>query len=135
MYVMSGSAEWMLDVIGAGATASSAIEWHESWAKSREANVVQDEIEDIHAEGHKKPPVHAIQESAFASAWGVQLYFLLKRAFQSYWRNPTYLMAKYVLNIVGGLFIGFTFFKAKDSVQGTQNKLFVSCHTGEFCGG
>jgi len=29
-----------------------------------------------------------------------------------------------MLNIVGGLFIGFTFFKAKDTIQGTQNKLF-----------
>ena len=36
-----------------------------------------------------------------------------------------YLMAKLILNIVGGLFIGFTFFKAKHSIQGTQNKLFA----------
>ena len=35
-------------------------------------------------------------------------------------------MAKLALNAVGGLFIGFTFFKADDSQQGTQNKLFVS---------
>lgn len=34
-------------------------------------------------------------------------------------------MAKIALNIVAGLFIGFTFFKAKDTLQGTQDKLFV----------
>jgi ATP-binding cassette subfamily G (WHITE) protein 2 (SNQ2) len=34
-------------------------------------------------------------------------------------------MAKLVLNIVGGLFIGFTFWKSKDTLQGTQNKLFA----------
>ncbi|KAJ3529193.1 hypothetical protein NM688_g7886 [Phlebia brevispora] len=34
-------------------------------------------------------------------------------------------MAKIALNIVAGLFIGFTFFKAKDTQQGTQNKLFA----------
>ena len=45
-----------------------------------------------------------------------------------YWRSPTYLTAKMMLNIVGGLFIGFTFFKRNDSVEGTQNKLFVRTH-------
>jgi len=118
-------AEWMLDVIGAGATASSTIDWYNVWAGSKEANVVQEEIENIHTEGRKKPPVTAIQKSAFATSWGVQLYFLLKRGFQSYWRNPAYVLAKIMLNIVGGLFIGFTFFKSDDSMQGTQNKLFA----------
>jgi ABC-type multidrug transport system permease subunit len=42
----------------------------------------------------------------------------------SYWRDPTYLMSKLSLNIIGGLFIGF-FFKSKDTIQGTRNKLFV----------
>jgi ATP-binding cassette subfamily G (WHITE) protein 2 (SNQ2) len=31
-----------------------------------------------------------------------------------------------MLNIIGGLFIGFTFFKTGDSIQDSQNKLFVS---------
>ena len=36
-------------------------------------------------------------------------------------------MAKLMLNIVGGLLIGFTFFKRSNSLEGTQNKnLFVS---------
>lgn len=43
-----------------------------------------------------------------------------------HWRDPTYTRAKLALNIVAALFIGFTFFKAKDSIQGTQNKIFVS---------
>ena len=34
-------------------------------------------------------------------------------------------MAKLILQIVGGLFIGFTFFQAKNTQQGTQNKLFA----------
>lgn len=37
-------------------------------------------------------------------------------------------MAKIMLNIVGGLFIGFTFFQRNDSLEGTQNKLFVRIH-------
>lgn len=34
-------------------------------------------------------------------------------------------MAKIALQIVGGLFIGFTFWKSKNTQQGTQNKLFA----------
>ena len=45
-----------------------------------------------------------------------------------YWRSPTYLMAKMMLNIVGGLFVGFTFFKRDNSLDGTQNKIFVRIH-------
>lgn len=115
----------MLDVIGAGATASSIIDWHSAWLESKEAAQIQDDIEGIYTEGRKKPPVRAIQASDFATLWPTQLYYVTKRAFQSYWRNPTYLMAKLFLNIAGGLFTGFTFFKADNSLQGTQNKLFV----------
>jgi ATP-binding cassette subfamily G (WHITE) protein 2 (SNQ2) len=50
---------------------------------------------------------------------------LLIRNSQAYWRDPTYLFAKIALNVVAALFIGFTFFKAKDSIQGTQNQLFA----------
>jgi len=39
--------------------------------------------------------------------------------------QPVYLMAKLVLNIGAGLFIGFTFFKSNNSQQGTQNQLFA----------
>ncbi|KAG1802579.1 ABC-2 type transporter, partial [Suillus variegatus] len=53
-----------------------------------------------------------------------QFVTLTHRNFQAYWRNPTYIRAKFVLSIFGGLLMGFTFFQANDSLQGTQNKLF-----------
>lgn len=115
----------MLDVIGAGATASSSIDWHETWNKSSEKEAVLQHLDHIHAEGRARPPIHATRTSEFATSWGFQLYTLSKRAFEAYWRNPTYLIAKLFLNIAAGLFIGFTFFKAKDSMQGAQNKIFV----------
>lgn len=49
----------------------------------------------------------------------------MKRDFQRSWRDTEYLIAKFALNIMAGLFIGFTFWRAKGSLQGTQNKLFV----------
>ena len=51
---------------------------------------------------------------------------LLRRDAQAHWRDPTYLIAKVALNIAAALLIGFTFFKAKTTIQGTQNHLFVS---------
>lgn len=122
----------MLDVIGAGATAVTDRDWHDVWVNSKGATQLNDDIEAIHTEGRKQPPVHATLQSTFASSWPHQTVALVERQFQSYWRDPTYLMSKLTLNIIGGLFIGFTFFKSKDSIQDTQNKVFVRL---SFCVG
>lgn len=114
----------MLDVIGAGATASSAQNWYEVWKKAPESKQVQDELDQI-TTGNAGSAVSTELHSEFATMWGYQTWELLKRNMIAHWRNPTYLVAKLVLNAVGGLFIGFTFFKSKDTQQGTQNKLFV----------
>lgn len=116
----------MLDVIGAGATASSKQDWYEIWKGSKDAMEVQRDIERIHTEGRNRPAIEATLRTEFATSLGYQIYELTKRNTQSHCRDATYLVAKLVLNIASGLFIGFTFYKAKDSLQGTQNKLFVS---------
>ncbi|KAG5644211.1 hypothetical protein DXG03_008874 [Asterophora parasitica] len=118
-------AEFMLDVIGAGATATSEQDWHAIWKRSSEAVETQEELESIHKDGRSRPPVEATIHSEFATPWVHQLKELCFRDTRAHWRSPTYLMAKLVLNIFGGLFIGFTFFKAKNTQQGTQNQLFA----------
>jgi ATP-binding cassette subfamily G (WHITE) protein 2 (SNQ2) len=115
----------MLDVIGAGATATTAFDWHTIWTNSSEAAALQEEIEKIHDEGRARPVVQAQLPTEFATSWSHQVMFLTQRNFQAYWRNPTYLMAKFALCIACGLLIGFTFFNTSDSLQGTQTKLFV----------
>lgn len=50
-------AEYMLDVIGAGATATSEIDWYNKWVESKEVLEVQKEIDNIHEEGRGRPPV------------------------------------------------------------------------------
>ncbi|KAL4248575.1 ABC transporter superfamily protein [Abortiporus biennis] len=117
-------AEYILEVIGAGATARADQDWHEVWKNSNEAQQVQKEIEEIHAEGRSRPPPPAAQKTKYATTWFYQFYSLLKRDMEAHWREPTYILAKIGLNITAGLFIGFTFFKSKDTLQGTQNKLF-----------
>ena len=120
------SAEYMLDVIGAGATATSELDWYSIWCNSKEFLDVQAEINSIHLDGRNRPVLEATIRSEFATRWLYQVNELFIRNARAYWRNPAYIFSKLVLNIVGGLFIGFTFFKAKDTQQGTQDKLFVS---------
>lgn len=122
----------MLDVIGAGATASTDRDWYESWLNSKERQEADEQLRKIHEEGRKEAPVSATLKSTFANPWLYQARVVVARSQLSYWRDPTYLMSKLSLNIVGGLFIGFTFFKSKDTIQDSQNKLFVS---GGFSGG
>ena len=115
----------MLDVIGAGATAVADKDWHQVWVESNECQSLGDEIDRLHAEGRSHPPVAATVTTQFATPWTYQTRTLLQRQNLVFWRDPMYLVSKLSLNIIGGLFIGFTFFKSKDTIQGTQNKLFV----------
>jgi ATP-binding cassette subfamily G (WHITE) protein 2 (SNQ2) len=84
----------MLDVIGAGATAVSDRDWHEEWLKSAGSRELKADIDRIHSEGRSRPPVAATLQSEFATSWTHQTRYLIVRGFQSYWRDPTYLMAK-----------------------------------------
>ncbi|KAJ7067216.1 pleiotropic drug resistance ABC transporter [Mycena amicta] len=118
-------AEFMLDAIGAGATATSAQDWDAVWRKSPESSQVQEEMERIHAEGRARGAAEATFHSQFATPWIQQATNLMRRDLRFRWRDPSYLIAKLVLNIAAGLFIGFTFFKAKATQQGTQNQLFA----------
>ncbi|KAG2118374.1 ABC-2 type transporter-domain-containing protein [Suillus clintonianus] len=117
-------AEYMLDVIGAGAAAVSTTDWYDVWKHSLEAMQLQVQIEKMHEHGRTRSRQLGVRYPVFATTWLHQFTTLTQRNFQAYWRNPTYIRAKFVLNIVGGLLVGFTFFQADNSLQGTQNKLF-----------
>ncbi|OSD01072.1 pleiotropic drug resistance ABC transporter [Trametes coccinea BRFM310] len=118
-------AEYILDVIGAGATATTDIDWYAVWKKSPLYTQAYEEIERIHEDGRKRGPVQATLTNTYPTGWGFQLRTLLTRDAQAHWRDPTYLIAKLALNIASALLIGFTFFKAKTTIQGTQNHLFA----------
>ncbi|KAH9995929.1 ABC-2 type transporter-domain-containing protein [Russula compacta] len=118
-------AEYILDVIGAGATATTETEWHGVWKNSPEARAVDEELNHILQDGRKRHAVDTEQHSEFSTSWIYQVRILWDREMIRHWRDATYLLAKLALNVVAGLFIGFTFFQAKDSIQGTQNKIFA----------
>lgn len=116
----------MLDVNGAGATATVDRDWHGVWVNSQECQEATEKLNAIHDEEREQSPVwdwksevHLCEPLGLSSTQR-------RKAFLTYWRDPTYLMSKLVLNILGGLFIEFTFFDSKDTIQDSQNKLFVS---------
>lgn len=119
-------AEYILDVIGAGATATTDTEWNGVWKSSPEARAVDEELDILLQDGRKRHAVDTEQHSEFSTSWIYQVKTLWEREMIRHWRDATYLTAKLALNVVAALFIGFTFFQAKDSIQGTQNKIFAS---------
>jgi ATP-binding cassette subfamily G (WHITE) protein 2 (SNQ2) len=118
-------AEYILDVIGAGATASTSDDWHSLWKNSPNAKEADEELDTLLQDGRKRHAVDTAQHSEFSTSWLYQVMTLWEREAIRHWRDPTYLLAKLALNVVAALFVGFTFFKAKDSIQGTQNKIFA----------
>lgn len=118
-------AEWMLNIVGAGPTGKSKQDWHEVWKKSHEAVAVQEELQRINDEmGGEITESEPGSHSEYAMPFYSQFIAVTIRVFQQYWRTPDYVMGKLVLGILSALFIGFTFFHADSTRQGTQNVIF-----------
>jgi len=79
---------------------------HSIWNSTKEAMEVHKELDGIHDRGRNLPAVQATLHGEFATSWFNQLWQLLYRSSRAHWRSPTYLMAKLILNIFAGLFIG-----------------------------
>ena len=119
-----GRAEFMLDVIGAGPTVTSTIDWHDVWKKSPEATTTAQEPERIHQEGRNRPIVTTKRHTEHSSTWFHQTSVVTQRGTAAIWCDPVYVVAKFVLNIVAGLFVGFTCWKSPSTMQGICDRLF-----------
>ena len=91
----------MLDVIGAGATAHSTIDWYAAWMKSLERQEMETQLQEI-LQGSSDAPAVKGKPRQFTAPFSVQLLELTRRAFLNYLRNPIYLISKYFLNIYAG---------------------------------
>lgn len=121
-------AEYILESIGAGATASVQEDWHEIWVNSPEyqrsydditamINTLSQEKNEISSSG---PP------RKYATSYLYQFKYVLFRTSTTFWRNLNYIMSKMMLMMVGGLYIGFTFYNAGTSYTGLQNAMFAA---------
>ncbi|SMY27542.1 unnamed protein product [Zymoseptoria tritici ST99CH_1A5] len=116
-------AEWILDVTNTPRNIDGTA-WADVWDTSEERQAVKAEL------ARMKPsitsPITAIDaDRPYAAAFGTQLGHLLRRGFSHYWRTPSYLWSKVALCVFSALFIGVSFWKMPNSIQGTQNQLFA----------
>ena len=126
-------AEYILEVIGAGATAIVDRDWFAVWQESDEKRVANEQIDRYIVDGQKQASAsEATPEElnelnqTYATPVYYQFVILLKRDFLTFWRKPEYVMAKIFLMTMSGLFIGFTFFGLKHTLTGLQNGMFCA---------
>lgn len=118
-------AEYMLEIVNAGKN-NRGEDWFNVWKASQEAQNVQHEINQLH-ESKRNDAVNLASEtgaSEFAMPLALQIYECTYRNFQQYWRMPSYVMAKFGLCAIAGLFIGFSFYKANTTQAGMQTIIF-----------
>ncbi|KAH9841151.1 pleiotropic drug resistance ABC transporter [Rhodofomes roseus] len=121
---LENPAEYILDVVGAGATASSKTDWHTIWKTSPKSQDLLQDLDMIRMSNVDRPASGEAEPPKYASSWTYQLATLLQRDARTLWRDPTYLIAKMAVNVFCALVIGFTYWKSASTIQGTQNKLF-----------
>jgi ABC-type multidrug transport system ATPase subunit len=127
-------AEFILDVIGTLTTRN----WNEVWKNSTECHELSKDIQQLEKQFHPAPREHFKEHghlrrdvgpgATFARPWTTQYLAVQPRLFLHHWRTPRYIMGKVSLNVLAGLFLGFTFFKEGSSVQGLQNKVRHDIH-------
>ncbi|CAH2351740.1 protein Snq2p [[Candida] railenensis] len=125
-------AEYILEVIGAGATTSNNTDWHNKWVVSsekKEAELQRDKlIADSLIVGQNKILTDDGRKKTtqFATSLYYQFIIVLNRNALTFYRNTEYISAKIGLYTLTGLFIGFTFFDIKHSIVGMQNCQFTA---------
>ncbi|KAF1939631.1 hypothetical protein EJ02DRAFT_456735 [Clathrospora elynae] len=118
-------AEYMLEIVNQGKNENGE-EWFDVWNSSEEAKGVQSQIDELH-ESRRHENLDIAAETGggeFAMPLTTQTWECTKRVFQQYWRMPSYVLAKFGLCTVAGLFIGFSFFKANSTQAGMQTIIF-----------
>lgn len=115
-------AEYILKVIGAGASATTDRDWSFIWNQSPEIQALKRTIEtSIFAERS----LDELYVQHARPGYFKQFALVLKRTWRQFIRDHVYLTAKLGLMIVAGLYIGFTFWKTKSSILGVQNIMFA----------
>ncbi|OKL58430.1 Multidrug resistance protein CDR1 [Talaromyces atroroseus] len=121
-------AEWMLEVIGAAPGSHTDIDWPSVWRQSPEHTKVKEHLAELKSTlSLKEPETNSEDPGAFreyAAPFYVQLWECTLRVFSQYYRTPVYIWSKVALTVLSALYIGFSFFHAKKSIQGLQNQMY-----------
>ncbi|SLM39513.1 abc drug exporter [Lasallia pustulata] len=118
-------AEYMLEAIGAGDPNYNGKDWGDVWASSKEHDERTKEIQQMISERRNASTKGKTDDDReYAMPLGTQIYTVVKRSFISYWRTPDYMIGKFMLHIVTGLFNTFTFYHIGNASIDMQSRLF-----------
>lgn len=122
-------AEYILEAIGAGATANITEDWHNIWKNSPEYSSAEKKVDEMIEnlaikEGNDSEEKHS--PTKYATGYLYQFKYVYLRTFTTFWRDLNYLISKLMLMLVGGLYVGFTFYDVGNSYTGLQNALFAT---------
>lgn len=119
-------AEYMLEAIGAGDPNYKGDDWADTWERSKDSKDRESEIQRLAEERRKATADSATKDDReYAMPMSTQIVAVVKRCFTSYWRTPEYMIGKFALHIVTGLFNTFTFWKIGNSSVDMQSRLFT----------
>ncbi|ODV84095.1 hypothetical protein CANARDRAFT_9087 [[Candida] arabinofermentans NRRL YB-2248] len=120
-------AEYILEAIGAGATAVAQENWHDKWIKSKEYTAVTEQITKLIQDTAHLPSGSSDHgTSSYAMPYMYQLRQVIIRTFTQFNRDLDYVMSKLMLMLLAGLLTGFSFWNVKHTVIGMQNLLFAA---------
>lgn len=118
-------AEYMLEAIGAGDPNYHGQDWGDVWAQSKQHGERSQEIEDMIAQRQHVEPSQSLKDDReYAAPLSAQTLAVVKRSFISYWRTPNYVIGKFMLHILTGLFNCFTFWRLDYASIDYQSRLF-----------
>ncbi|KAF3809967.1 Brefeldin A resistance protein [Colletotrichum gloeosporioides] len=121
----SNPAEYMLEAIGAGDPNYQGKDWGDVWAQSKNREARSREIDEILAKRRDVEPSKNLKDDReYAMPLSTQTMAVVKRSFVAYWRTPNYIVGKFMLHILTGLFNCFTFYKIGYASIDYQNRLF-----------
>lgn len=118
-------AEYMLEAIGAGDPDYNGADFGDVWANSKEHQERSEEIASmIETRQYVEPSKSMKDDRTYAMPLSTQLMAVVHRRFVAYWRSPDYIIGKFTLHIVTGLFNCFTFYHIGYGSIDMQSRLF-----------
>ncbi|SCU91632.1 LAMI_0E06656g1_1 [Lachancea mirantina] len=114
-------AEYILNCIGAGATASADADWHDLWKDSPECQAAREEVEELHRVLPSKPVKDDKElQGTYAANYFTQMKCVLNRTFVQFWRSPVYIRAKFLECVFCALFVGLSYVGVNHSIGGAE---------------
>ena len=127
-------AEYMLEVIGAGDPNYKGKDWGDVWANSSNHSDRTREISDMISQRQTVELSKTLKDDReYAMPLATQTMTVTRRAFIAYWRTPSYIIGKFMLHIVTGLFNCFTFYHLGYASIDFQSRLFTIFLTLTIC--